>query len=92
MHLAPGFTRFHGIILEVNTARDFRNMERRLRKYIDEGEVMITQSVLTDIKYIADDNESLRQLSEIIRADADARWREKWGRSWGEDYAARLSL
>ncbi len=53
MHLAPGFTRFHGIILDGYTASHFRNMEKRLRNRIDRRHYPAAQDVLTEIKSFA---------------------------------------
>lgn len=81
MHLESGFTRYHGIILNKFEAREFRNMEKRLRSRIDCGHYRIAQKILTEIKSFAGDSETNRQVFEEIRRDADTRWKRTWGQS-----------
>ncbi len=88
MPLKKGFTRLHGFVLNELESREFRNMERRLRRHVDRGSTLEAQSVLTEIKAFAGDHEMCRQLFETIRRDADARWQRKWGRSWEAELAA----
>jgi hypothetical protein len=79
MLLAPGYTRFHEVILDGLTAKEFRNMEKRLRKRIDCGHYTIAQRILSEIKQFAGDNEVNREVFEAIRKDASDRWQRTWG-------------
>lgn len=79
MPLQQGFTRFHGIVLDGVTAREFRNMEKRLRSRIDCGHYTIAQQILLEIKQYAGDYEVYRQVFEAIRLDASNRWQRTWG-------------
>ena len=87
MPLLAGFTRFHDCILNVAEADEFKRLERRLRRQIDNRRPVEAQCVLTEIKQFARDLEIYRQLFETIRRDADARWKAKWGRPWQDDMA-----
>lgn len=79
MPLQQGFTRFHGIVLDAITARQFRNMEKRLRNRIDCGHYRIAQQILAEIKCSAGEHQTLRQVFEAIRIDASTRWQRTWG-------------
>lgn len=79
MQLQQGFTRFYGIVLDELTAKSFRNIQKRLRKRIEWGQYVGAQYVLTEIKFYAGDDETLRQLFEAIRIDASNRWQRTWG-------------
>lgn len=92
MHLESGSTRYHGIILNNYEAREFRNMEKRLRRQIDCGHTWAVQDILTEIKEYAGDSETNRQVFEEIRRDADARWKRTWGHSWKNALAAQHVL
>lgn len=87
MQLEPGFTRFHGYILNGYEARHFRNMERQLRRKIDAGSPLKAQLVLAKIKAFVADHEVYQQIFETVRQDASDRWVAKWGRSWRDDLA-----
>ena len=80
MPLARGFTSFHGIVLNGVEARDFRNMEKRLRNRIDGGHFVAAQDVLTEIKEFAGECEVNRQAFEAIRKDASDRWQRTRGK------------
>ena len=63
-------------------ADGFRNMVRRLQRYVDARRPVEAQQVLGEIKEFAGDNESYRQVFETVRQEQDERWRERFGTSW----------
>ena len=82
MPLAPGYTRFRGVVMNGVEAGGFRNMVRRLQRYVDARRPVEAQQVLSEIKEFAGDNESYREVFETIRREQDERWRQRFGTSW----------
>ena len=50
-------------------------MEKRLREKIDCGQYRPAQLILTEIKAMAGEGDTNRQVFEEIRRDADTRWK-----------------
>ena len=63
----------------------FRNMVRRLQRYVDAQRPVEAQQVLSEIKAFAGDNESYREVFETIRREEDEQWRQRFGTSWKSD-------
>jgi hypothetical protein len=85
MPLKPGYTTFHGVVLNSCDADHFRQLQRRLRTSIDRRNLVLTRSELQGIKEFAGDLEDYRTIFEIIRRQAADRWRSKFGVSWRQE-------
>lgn len=76
----PGFTNFHGVVMNSLEANSWRRIERSIRRYIDRGHENAASYWLHKCGLMTLDWEELEGLAAYLRRDAARRWFRTWGK------------